>query len=172
MARHEGRAVSAQDHMGPEHTPRLRLKPKAPATGHVDGAWWPRGDDLTNELPDLLAVLSVRLGAVERVMYNLAEWARMPRRLRTGGRAVRLDGYQRQPANTLEVLGVGRKKILLLVVPPQTQPGIAHEAMMTAAAPENAWPVADLLGIGAYTSDGRTACEHPTVGGRVGTSRR
>src|SRR5690242_21739889 len=31
----------------PEHTPRLRLKPKAPQTGYVDGAWWPRSDDLT-----------------------------------------------------------------------------------------------------------------------------
>ncbi len=30
----------------PEHTPRLRLKPKAPQSGYVDGAWWPRSDDL------------------------------------------------------------------------------------------------------------------------------
>ncbi len=41
------------------HTPRLRLKPKAPQSGYVDGAWWPYSDDLTAELPDLLAVLSV-----------------------------------------------------------------------------------------------------------------
>ena len=33
-------------------------------------------DDLAKELPDLLAVLSVRLGAIDRVLYNLAEWAR------------------------------------------------------------------------------------------------
>ena len=60
----------------PEHTPRLRLKPKAPHSGYVDGAWWPRGDDLATELPDLLAVLSVRLGRIDRVMYNLNEWAK------------------------------------------------------------------------------------------------
>jgi hypothetical protein len=143
--------ISADDeysrthHMGPEHTPRLRLKPKAPSTGRVDGAWWPRSDDLTHELPDLLAVLSVRLGPVERVLYNFAEWAKMPQRLITGGRTVRLDGYRRQPANTLQVLGLGRDQIFLLVVPPGTDPDDAHQMMMTAAAPGNASTVDDLL---------------------------
>lgn len=35
----------------PEKTPRLRLKPKAPTTGYVDGAWWPHSADLPTELP-------------------------------------------------------------------------------------------------------------------------
>ena len=75
----------------PEHTPRLRLKPKAPQSGHVDGAWWPHSDDLAAELPDLLAVLSVRLGRIDRVLYNVNEWAKPPsRKLETGGRLVRL----------------------------------------------------------------------------------
>jgi Family of unknown function (DUF5994) len=68
MTSQESRAVSGRRHTGPEKTPRLRLKPKAPMSGRVDGAWWPRSDDLTKELPDLLAVLSVRLGAIDRVM--------------------------------------------------------------------------------------------------------
>ena len=173
MTRQKDREVSVDTghHTGPETTPRLRLKPKAPTTGYVDGAWWPRGDDLKTELPDLLAVLSVRLGAVERVMYNLAEWATMPRRLTTGGRSVRLDGYQRQPANTLQVQGVGREKIVLLVVPPRTDADVAHEAMMTAAAPDNALAVADLLATGALESgandDATAACERPTYRRRV-----
>ncbi|WP_123029214.1 DUF5994 family protein [Mycolicibacterium stellerae] len=149
MTRHNGRAASGDDHPGPDNTPRLRLKPKAPTTGHVDGAWWPRSGDLSHELPDLLAVLSVRLGVVDRVMYNLAEWATVPRRLTTGGRAVRLDGYTRQPANTLQVRGMNREQILLLVVPANTDPDDAHEAMMSAAAPGNALTVDDLLAAGA-----------------------
>lgn len=153
MTRHEGRSVPDGRQPGPESTPRLRLKPKARKSGHVDGAWWPRSDDLPNELPDLLAVLSVRLGAIDRVLYNLGEWAQMPKRLMTGGRAVRLDGYTRQPANTLQVLGVGREKLLLLVVPPHTDPDIAHEAMMTAAAPDDATTVGDLLGIDAQEQE-------------------
>jgi uncharacterized protein DUF5994 len=145
MSAQEGRAVSGRRHTGLENMPRLMLKPEAPATGHVDGAWWPRDDDLAKELPDLLAVLSERLGAVDRVLYNLSEWTNAPKRLLSGGRAVRLDGYHRQPASTLEVLGLGREKLLLLVVPSRTDPDQAHEMMMTAAAPDNVTSVDDLL---------------------------
>src|SRR6478736_10348291 len=106
MTRHENRTGAGARPSGPEHTPRLRLKPKAPVSGYVDGAWWPRTDDLTAELPDLLAVLSVRLGRIDRVLYNLNEWAKPSAKLVTGGRRVRLDGYRRQPLNTLEVLGL------------------------------------------------------------------
>ena len=68
-----------------------------------------------------------------------------PERLVTGGRAVRLDGYHIQPVNTLEVLGLGREKLLLLVVPPRTDPDRAHESLMTAAAPDDITSVDDLL---------------------------
>lgn len=148
MTRDNGRAASADHRTGPAHTPRLRIKPKAKTSGHVDGAWWPRSNDLPTELPDLLAVLSVRLGSVDRVMYNLAAWAKAPARLATGGRSVRLDGFNHYSANTLEVLGVGRERILLMVVPPSTDPDIAHTAMMTAAAPGNTSTVGDMLGTG------------------------
>jgi uncharacterized protein DUF5994 len=138
---------------GLESTPRLRLKTKAPISGHVDGAWWPRTNELTTELPDLLAVLSVRLGSVDQVLYNLAEWAAMPKRIVTGGRAVRLDGHRLQPSNTVQVLGLGRQKILLLVVEPHADPEIAEEAMMTAAAPNDATAVGELLTSGAHAED-------------------
>jgi len=129
----------------PEHTPRLRLKPKAPRSGYVDGAWWPHSDDLAAELPDLLAVLSVRLGRIDRVMYNLNEWAKAPRKLATGGRQVRLDGYQHQPTSTVEVLGVNRNRIALLVVPPNVDPDQAHSTLMAAAAAGNDSTVNGLL---------------------------
>ena len=129
----------------PEHTPRLRLKPKAPHSGYVDGAWWPRSDDLVAELPDLLAVLSVRLGSIDRVMYNLDEWAKVPAKLATGGRRVRLDGYQRQPKNTVEVLGLNRNRIALLVARPNADPDQAHATLMAAAAPSNDSTVESLL---------------------------
>src|SRR5690242_7971677 len=121
----------------PAQTPRLRLKPKAPQSGYVDGAWWPHTDDLTTELPDLLAVLSVRLGRIDRVLYHLNAWAKAPRKLVTGGRAVRLDGYRLQPINTIEVLGLDgeHERLTLLVIPPHTDPDDAHSTMMTAATP-------------------------------------
>jgi hypothetical protein len=129
----------------PEYTPRLRLKPKAPETGYVDGAWWPWSDDLTIELPDLLAVLSVRLGAIERVLYNLNEWITPPRKFAVGSRSARLDGYRYQPIHTITVLGTAQHAITLLVVPHHTDPDHAHAAMMNAACPNNTATIDHLL---------------------------
>jgi hypothetical protein len=123
---------------------RLRLKPKTPKTGYIDGAWWPHSDDLTKELPDLIAGLSVRLGDIDRVRYHLSGWAKAPDKHATGGYLVRLEGYRLQPINTLEVLGLNHDKVLLLVVPPYTDPDYAHTAMMAAAASDNASTVEGL----------------------------
>jgi Family of unknown function (DUF5994) len=145
MTLQRGRTTTDSKRTPPEKTPRLRLKPKAPTSGYVDGAWWPHSDDLPIELPDLLAVLSVRLGPIDRVIYNLAEWGKAPVKLPTGDRMVRLGGYHRQPVNTVEVIGLNRKKVVLLVVPPHTDPHHAHDILMAAAAPDNASTIDGLL---------------------------
>jgi hypothetical protein len=135
----------------PQHTPRLRLKPKGPLTGRVDGAWWPHSDDLEAEVPDLLAVLSVRLGPISYVLYKMTEWVQAVRKMPIGGRFVRLGGYQRQPSNTVEVQGLGGRKVVLLVVPAATDAHRAHTIMMAASAPDDASTVDELLAVG---SDG------------------
>jgi Family of unknown function (DUF5994) len=140
--------VSSHRSLGPDATPRLRLKRKAPVSGHVDGAWWPHSDVLSTELPDLLAVLSVRLGVVARVMYNIDEWQPAPRRMVNGDRTIRLDGYHRQPTNTLEVLDGLGNRIVLLVVPAHTDPDRAHAILMAAASADDATSVESLLGVG------------------------
>jgi hypothetical protein len=145
MTLQQTRSATDSTHTTPQATPRLRLKPKAPTTGYVDGAWWPHSDDLAVELPDLLAVLSVRLGPIDSVVYNLAEWAIAPKKFPTGGRMVRLAGFHRQPVNTVEVIGINRTKLVLLVVPNRTDPEHAHAIMMAAAAPDNASTIDDLL---------------------------
>jgi|ERR1700757_1768289 len=139
----------------PYHTPRLRLKPKAPPTGYVDGAWWPWSDDLTLEIPDLLAVLSVRLGVIDCVIYNPNEWAAAPSRFATGGRRVRLGWFRDLPRNTVEVVGLNGTRVILLVVPPHTDPDDAHATMMAAAAPNNAATVDGLLRISLRDSETR-----------------
>ena len=145
MTRHRNATDTVRRPTPPEHTPRLRLKPKSPHTGCVDGAWWPYGDDMTTELPDLLAVLAVRLGPVDRVLYKSSDWASAPAELVTADGAVRLDGHRLQPPNTIEVLGIAGERFILLVVPPHTGPDGAHATLMAAAAPNNESTVDGLL---------------------------
>jgi hypothetical protein len=129
----------------PQETPRLRLKPKGLPTGRVDGAWWPHSADLAAEIPDLVAVLSVRLGQISDVLYKMTEWVRPPVKMQIGGRKVRISGYHRQPNNTIEVLGLGGQRVVLLVVPADTEEHMAHEILMAAAAPDETATIDSLL---------------------------
>lgn len=126
------------------HHLRLRLKPGGPATGFVDGGWWPRSRDLEAELPVLLAVLAVRLGPIESVSYHLDTWSPTPRKITLDGRLVRLAGYRSQHPATVDVLSAGHR-VILLVVPPEGEPEAAHGALMAAGHRGNADPVDTLL---------------------------
>lgn len=117
--------------IGGHHDLRLRLKPRGPVTGFVDGGWWPRSRDLPAELPALLAVLAVRMGPVESVSYNLDTWGLTPRRITFDGRLVRLAGYRSQHPATIDVLSAGQR-VTLLVVAPDAAPQAAHGVLMAA----------------------------------------
>jgi hypothetical protein len=134
------------------HQPlRLRLKPKAPTTGWVDGGWWPRSRDLAAELPRLLAVLSVRLGPIERVSYHLGDWGPTARKISVGGGVVRLAGYRSQLADTVDVLAA-RQRVTLLVVSPEATAQTAHAVLMAAGHRGNSEDVDALLKSGLFTA--------------------
>lgn len=117
-----------------ELEPRLVLHAAGSTTGQVDGAWWPRSNVLAEELPGLLAVLTERIGPVERLSYDMADWAPADRRLSTGGRRVRLDGFRRRaPAGAVHAVGTTREVITLLVIP-QATPTAAATAVLDRAA--------------------------------------
>ena len=90
-------------------------------------------------------MLSVRLGPISHVTYQLSEWAKAPAKTVIGGQVVRLAGYRRQPRNTVEVLGLGGTSVVLLVVPAGTEDNQAHDTMMAAATPEDASTTDGLL---------------------------
>ena len=126
------------------HRLRLRLKPKAHATGFVDGGWWPRSWDLGAELPDLLAVLAVRLGRVERVGYHLGQWDVAGHKIRVDGCVVRLEGFRAQHVNTVDLVA-DHQRITLLVVPPDLPKQDAHAALMAAGRRDDTDDVESLL---------------------------
>ncbi len=131
-------AIASMTATDPPSHALLRLKPQGPITGFVDGAWWPRSRDLPVELPALLTVLDVPLGRVERVCYHLGDWPPARRKLAVAGGVVRLEGFGSQRAGTVTVIGAGdRRRLTLLIVPPETDPELAHHILMTAAHRDN-----------------------------------
>ena len=111
------------------------MTPKARCADSVQGAWWPRSRDLESELPDLLAVLTVRMGSIERVVYDPDGWAPTPRQLAAVGRAVRLDAYRFHAFNTMYVFGSDGARIVLRVIPAATDAESAHSSLMVATGP-------------------------------------
>ncbi|WP_394619990.1 DUF5994 family protein [Lentzea sp. JNUCC 0626] len=146
---------------------RLRLRPEAPVSGYVDGAWWPRSRDLAAELPALLAAPAVRLDGITRVSYGLAEWEAAPRRLVADGVRVRLNGFWTRPAHTLDLIAGDRRRLTLLVVPSDTDPFAAHHMMTSAARQDNADTVEDLFRAGVKRSEESTVDAWDTEGGRL-----
>jgi Family of unknown function (DUF5994) len=123
--------------------PRLRLKPKQGSPGFVQGGWWPRTDQLHTELPGLLAALSSRSGTVERVIYDQHSWVPASLRMEFRNHSVILEPGN--TTNTLTIIGEQYGTLVLLVVPPDTDPDAAHRAVMTAADPDDVSTAEDLL---------------------------
>jgi Family of unknown function (DUF5994) len=130
---------------------RLSVKPDAPTTGFVDGAWWPASRDLAAEVPALAAELTDRLGPIQSVSYSIGAWEPAPRKITIGTSAVRMAGYRAQDHDTVDVIG-DRRRLTLLVVPPETDPRAAHDALAAASGVGNTDNVATLLRAGAAQS--------------------
>ena len=127
---------------------RLRLKSAHPSCGFVQGAWWPRSDQLHTELPPLLAALSPRVGSVDRIIYDENSWAPASLRTEFRGLSVILEGSHNKSTNVVSVIGDGFGRLVLLVVPPYTNPIRAYRAVMTASRSDDVSSPDELLGIG------------------------
>jgi hypothetical protein len=127
---------------------RLRLKPAHRICGSVQGAWWPRTDQLHTQLPLLLAALAPRVGSVDRVIYDETGWAPASLHMEFRGRSIILEGSSTTSTNVLSVIGEGFGRLVLLVVPPYTNPTRAYTAVMTASKPDDVSTPDELLGIG------------------------
>jgi hypothetical protein len=127
---------------------RFRLKPADRSGGLVHGAWWPRSDQLLIELPPLLAALESRVSSIDRVIYDGDRWAPQALSMQFRGRSIILEDSRTTSTNTLAVIGSGFGKLVLLVVPPYTNPTRAYTAVMTASRPDDVSTPDELLGVG------------------------
>jgi Family of unknown function (DUF5994) len=125
---------------------RLHLRSPADVGRFVDGGWWPRSLDLSVELPPLLTAMWSAGYDVFRIVYNLTAWDPAPRRLTVSGRRVTLAGYRLQDKASISLVDSGGwKRIVLVVVPTQTDPVVARRALALAGLDGDPHRAAEIL---------------------------
>ncbi|HEX5254813.1 MAG TPA: DUF5994 family protein [Mycobacterium sp.] len=73
----------------------------------IDGAWWPRADRITNELPELVAVLTPLLGDVISINVNWSSLQRPP--------DLNWPGWEGKLQHVMTVSGAHARANLLIV---------------------------------------------------------
>ncbi|MFF8383953.1 DUF5994 family protein [Streptomyces kanasensis] len=115
---------------------RLALAPKSPVAGLLDGAWWPRSRDLSDELRALTGALDGPWGRVTRITVNPAHWPVVPHKVPVAGHTVHVGWFtDEQDPHKLILLSYTRGRLDLLVIPPETDPAVAVHLMSAAATP-------------------------------------
>ncbi|MEZ0092226.1 DUF5994 family protein [Streptacidiphilus sp. EB129] len=121
---------------GDDSALRLALRPADSPAGLLDGAWWPRSDDLRSELPSLVAELDLLWGRITRVTVNPCHWQPLPGRVPAAGHVVKVGWFTtEQDPRSLLLLSYTVGRWDLLVIPPRTDPAAAARLMAAATDP-------------------------------------
>ena len=102
----------------------IRLSVAAELGREIDGAWWPRADRITNELPNLLDTLTPLLGAIDAINVNWPPLQRPPE--------FNWPGWEGKRQHVMTVSGPD-ECVNLLIVPYATYSGLALMVMRRAA---------------------------------------
>jgi Family of unknown function (DUF5994) len=93
--------------------------------GHgIDGAWWPRVDRISNELPGLIAALTPLLGEISSINVNWSPLQRPP--------DFNCPGWEGKRQHVMSITG-GVARANLLVIPYATYSGLALMVLRCAA---------------------------------------
>jgi Family of unknown function (DUF5994) len=90
----------------------------------IDGAWWPRADRITNELPNLVAVLTPLLGQISSIDVNWSSLQRPP--------DLNWPGWQHKRQHVMSVSGT-HACVNLLIISYATHSALALMVMRCAA---------------------------------------
>ncbi|MCV7377660.1 hypothetical protein BST11_03295 [Mycobacterium alsense] len=90
----------------------------------IDGAWWPRADRITNELPNLVATLTPLLGEITSINVNWSPLQRPP--------DLNWPGWERKVQHVMTVGGADAS-VNLLVISYATHSALALMVLRCAA---------------------------------------
>jgi hypothetical protein len=102
----------------------IRLSVACELGRNIDGAWWPRADRITNELPNLVAVLIPLLGDITSINVNWSPLQRPP--------DLNLPGWEGKRQHVMTVSGA-HASANLLIIPYATHSALALMVMRCAA---------------------------------------
>lgn len=90
----------------------------------IDGAWWPRADRITNELPNIVAVLTPLVGEIGSINVNWSPLQRPPE--------LNWPGWETRRQHVMTVNGKDAR-VNLLIVPYSTNSALARMVLRCAA---------------------------------------
>lgn len=102
----------------------IRLSLASQLGGDIDGAWWPRVDRMTLELPGLIQVLTPLLGDITAINVNWPHLQRPP--------DLNWPGWEHKNQHIITVDG-GQARASLLIVAYATYSGLALMVLRRAA---------------------------------------
>ena len=102
----------------------IRLCVASELGNDIDGAWWPRADRLTNELPTLVFALTPLLGGITSINVNWPPLQRPP--------DFNWPGWEGKRQHVITVDGADAR-VNLLVIPYATHSGLALMVLRRAA---------------------------------------
>lgn len=105
-------------------TDPIRLSVASELGREIDGAWWPRADRITNELPELVGVLTPLLGDIDSINVNWPPLQRPP--------DFNARGWEHKRQHIMTLTG-RQARANLLVVPYGTYSALAVMVLRCAA---------------------------------------
>lgn len=102
----------------------VRLSVARELGGDIDGAWWPRADRITNELPGLVAALTPLVGAISSINVNWPPLQRPP--------DFNWHGWEHRRQHVMTFNG-GEARVNLLIIPYATYSALALMVLRRAA---------------------------------------
>lgn len=103
--------------------------------GPLDGAWWPRSDDLQREVADLVDHFPG--GRIDHLVYSRPDWTNTAPRVRTQHGSIKVGSFPRDDTHVVLLNLASRRILRLLVVPASTDTASAHLMLHRAAEPGN-----------------------------------
>ncbi|MEV7075115.1 DUF5994 family protein [Streptomyces sp. NPDC091972] len=146
----------------------------SPRQVELDGAWWPRSRDLSDELPALADVLDPLWGRITRIAVNPRYWPVIPQRIFVNGNVVKVGWFTTEldPHKILLLSGTSGRWDLLVIPPEVGAPSAAR--LMTAASAGTAPQATATALLTAELVDAPSASHDPGTGGtgRLAASMR